>query len=172
GVMRRSPVIPGTGLVPSGRGNQSRTDPAHPSCLVPGKRPRLTPNPAFAAAPGWTMPFGTPGGDLQTQAMLQFFLNLTVFGLDPQAAVEAPRFGSFSFPDSFSPHPYYPGLLKLEPEMPKRLGKALAERGHTVEWWTHEDWSGTGVCAVVADKKTGVLYGAADRRRTSYALGW
>ena len=44
----RSPVIPGFGIVPSGRGTQSRPDPRHPSGVAPGKRPRLTPNPAIA----------------------------------------------------------------------------------------------------------------------------
>ena len=78
--MRKSPVVPGTGLFPSGRGNQSRTDPNHPSSIEPGKRPRLTPTPALAIRPGEEiMPFGTPGGDLQTQAMLQTFLNMHVF---------------------------------------------------------------------------------------------
>ena len=42
-----SPVIPGLGIVPSLRGLQSRPDPAHPAGVAPGKRPRLTPNPAM-----------------------------------------------------------------------------------------------------------------------------
>src|SRR5947209_9096015 len=43
-----SPVVPGTGLIPSNRGSQSRPDPRHPAGAAPGKRPRLTPNPALA----------------------------------------------------------------------------------------------------------------------------
>ena len=43
-----SPVVPGTGLIPSNRGSQSRPDPRHPAGVAPGKRPRLTPNPALA----------------------------------------------------------------------------------------------------------------------------
>ncbi|HYF08001.1 MAG TPA: gamma-glutamyltransferase, partial [Acetobacteraceae bacterium] len=63
-----SEVIPGLGFVPSSRGSQSWADPAHPSCVRPGKRPRLTPNPAMAMRPGeFVMPFGGPGGDLQPQ---------------------------------------------------------------------------------------------------------
>ena len=46
----RSPVIPGLGIVPSGRGTQSRPDPSHPSGVAPGKRPRLTPNPGHRRA--------------------------------------------------------------------------------------------------------------------------
>ena len=72
-------LIPGTGLVPSGRGSQSWTLAGHPSEIAPFKRPRLTPNPAIAVLENGRalMPFGTPGGDVQTQAMLQVLLNLT-----------------------------------------------------------------------------------------------
>jgi gamma-glutamyltranspeptidase/glutathione hydrolase len=70
GVMRNTPAVPGTGLYPSGRGNQSWTEPDHPSCIAPGKRPRLTPNSALAIREGAeVMPFGIPGGDQQTQAL-------------------------------------------------------------------------------------------------------
>jgi gamma-glutamyltranspeptidase/glutathione hydrolase len=56
-----SPVIPGLGFVASPRGSQSWTDPRHPACIMPGKRPRLTPNPAIAIRQGhYVMPFGTP----------------------------------------------------------------------------------------------------------------
>ena len=173
GVMRKSPVVPGTGLYPSGRGNQSRTDPRHPSSIEPGKRPRLTPNPALAIRPGKElMPFGSPGGDQQTQVMLQVFLNMHVFAMDPQSAVEAPRFGSVSFPDSFSPHEYRPGVLELEESISRSVATELAALGHTIEWRPGADWPQTGVCAVRLDTRTGLLCGAADRRRMSYAVGW
>ena len=83
----------GTGLAVSSRGSQSRLDPSHPAGLAPGKRPRLTPSPALALRNGRLfMPFGTPGGDVQPQAMLQVLLNVLIFGMNPQQAVEAPRF--------------------------------------------------------------------------------
>ena len=63
------PVLPGTGLCPSTRGSQGWTEPDSPAVIEPGKRPRLTPNPAMAIRPGKSiMPFGTPGGDVQVQA--------------------------------------------------------------------------------------------------------
>ena len=66
-----SPVIPGLGLCPSSRGSQSWGDPGHASVAAPGKRPRLTPNPAMAMRKGqFLMPFGSPGGDLQPQGRL------------------------------------------------------------------------------------------------------
>jgi gamma-glutamyltranspeptidase len=57
------------------------------------------------------MAWGTPGGDVQMQAMLQVFLNVTQFGKRVQEAVEAPRVSTKNFPDSFAPHTYYPGRL-------------------------------------------------------------
>ena len=105
-----APVVPGLGIIPSPRGSQNWGDPDHPSGVAPGKRPRLTPSPAIAMQPGkMKMPFGTPGGDVQTQAMLQVFLNIHLFGMEVQEAVEAPRVASYSFPSSFEPHAYHPG---------------------------------------------------------------
>ena len=94
-----APVMPELGIIPSPRGSQNWGDPDHPSGVAPGKRPRLTPSPAIAIEPGkMKMPFGTPGGDVQTQAMLQVFLNIHLFGMEVQEAVEAPRVASYSFP--------------------------------------------------------------------------
>ncbi len=111
-----APIVPGTGLIPSNRGSQSRPDPRHPAGVAPGKRPRLTPNPALAIKNGGEefLPFGTPGGDVQTQAMLQVLLNVFVHGQDVQSAIEQPRFASYSYPSSFAPYDYYPGRLNLE----------------------------------------------------------
>jgi gamma-glutamyltranspeptidase/glutathione hydrolase len=172
GLTRASPIVPGLGFGPSSRGVQSRLDPAHPSCVAPGKRPRLTPNPAMAVTDGrFVMPFGTPGGDHQTQAMLQFLLNVLVFGKDVQEAVEAPRFYSHSFPDSFAPHGYTPGLLRLEKPINDETAASLAGLGHTVDWWPAGQWPKSSVCAVLHDLETGVKHGAADHRRTAVALG-
>jgi len=173
GVLRVSPVVPGLGFGASARGIQSRTDPAHPACIAPGKRPRLTPNPAIAIKEGeFVMPFGTPGGDLQTQAMLQFLVNLSVFGMEIQRAVEMPRFYSYSFPDSFSPHSYFPGKLRLEKPIGEATAAALDALGHKTEWWPDDEWPRTGINAIRADTASGTLHGAADHRRTCYAVGW
>ena len=172
-VSHDTPVIPGTGLCPSSRGSQSWADPAHPSGVAPGKRPRLTPNPALAIAPGrFVMPFGTPGGDVQPQAMLQTLLNIVVFGMNPQAAVEAPRFATRDFPDSFEPHAWLPGRLDVEGRIPAATIDALAERGHDVERWPDWSWAAGAMCAVYHDLVRGSISGAADPRRPAYAAGW
>jgi gamma-glutamyltranspeptidase / glutathione hydrolase len=168
-----APVIPGLGICPSSRGSQSWADPAHPSSAAPGKRPRLTPNPAIAIRDGKSvMPFGTPGGDVQVQAMLQALVNLEVFGMAPQEAVEAPRFASASFPNSFEPHNHYPGRLMLETAFGQATGEALSAKGHDVQWWPAGDYKSGAICLVKADQETGHLQGAADFRRACYALGW
>ena len=168
-----TPVIPGTGLCPSSRGSQSWADPAHASSVAPGKRPRLTPSPAIAILPdGSPMPMGTPGGDVQAQAVLQVFLNMTVFDMNPQQAVEAPRFASYSFPDSFEPHSYAPGVLHVESRVPKSVRDGLAARGHQVMDWPDFVWRAGAVCVLRADRGRGVISAGADPRRPCYAVGW
>ncbi len=168
-----APVIPGLGFVPSSRGSQSRPDPEHPSSILPGKRPRLTPNPAIAIRPGeWALPLGTPGADVQCQAMAQTLLNIDAFEMNPQQAVEAPRFASYSFPQSFASHAYHPGLLKLEGRIDGNIGDALAALGHKIEWWGDWEWQAGAMCTIRRDLKTGVLEAGADPRRAGYALGW
>jgi gamma-glutamyltranspeptidase/glutathione hydrolase len=167
-----APVVPELGIIPSPRGSQNWGDPDHPSGVAPGKRPRLTPSPAIAIEPGkMKMPFGTPGGDVQTQAMLQVFLNIHLFGMEVQEAVEAPRVASYSFPSSFEPHAYHPGLLNLERRIDQPTADALGRLGHKIEWWPDWTWLAGAVCTVVADLETGVLKGGADPRRPSYAVG-
>ena len=145
----------------------------HASCVAAGKRPRLTPNPALAIGEdGTQMPFGTPGGDVQSQAMLQVFLNHNVFGMDIQEAVEAPRFASLSFPNSFEPHAYLPGRLQIEARLAETVADDLAGRGHEVAVWDDWTWVAGAVCAIVKDRGSGVFSAGADPRRPAYALGW
>lgn len=165
-------VAPGVGMTISPRGSQSWLDPAHPSVLAPGKRPRLTPNPAIALKDGRVLPFGTPGGDVQVQAMLQVFLNLVEFGMTPQEAVEAPRLATDSAPDSFWPHHVEPGVVRVESRFAPRTLRALANRGHLIKPWPAWSWQAGAVCAVDGDQDSGLLTAAADPRREAYALGW
>jgi gamma-glutamyltranspeptidase/glutathione hydrolase len=167
-----TPVIPGTGLCPSSRGSQSWAVPGHPCAVAPGTRPRLTPNPAMLVSEDVVMPIGTPGGDVQCQAMLQVLLNARVFNMPLQAAIEAPRFATHSFPNSFEPHEYLLGRVTIEGAMPKSTGDALASMGHDVEWWPERTFRAGGVCAATRDPHTGLVTAGADPRRPGYALGW
>jgi gamma-glutamyltranspeptidase / glutathione hydrolase len=165
-----APVVPGLGLIPSCRGSQSRPDPEHPAGVAPGKRPRLTPNPALAVtSEGGVMPFGTPGGDVQVQAMLQVLLNVLHWGMDLQEAIEAPRIASYSFPSSFAPFEYFPGRLAVEGRVAPGVRTGLARLGHEVSVWP--DWTmlAGSVEAIVTNPCSGLLAAGADPRRPAYA---
>ncbi len=167
-----SPIIPGLGFIASSRGSQTWLDPQHPSALAPGKRPRLTPNPALAMRDGKPlMPFGTPGGDVQPQSMVQLFLNVMEFGMDVQQAVEAPRFSTWSFPNSFWPHAYHPGLVGVEGRIDANVVSELSRLGHKVEVWDDFTPRMGCLCAVNVDQKRGGRSGGADPRRDGYAMG-
>jgi gamma-glutamyltranspeptidase/glutathione hydrolase len=165
------PVVPGLGITPSGRGSQSRPDPRHPAGVAPGKRPRLTPNPAMVVTDkGGVMPFGTPGGDVQTQAMLQVLLNVFQHGMELQDAIEAPRIASFSFPSSFAPFEYFPGRLAVEGRIDAATRADLASRGHEVRNWPDWTWLAGSVEAILTDPATGLIGAGADPRRPAYAI--
>ena len=165
------PVVPGLGITPSGRGSQSRPDPRHPAGVAPGKRPRLTPNPAMVVTDkGGVMPFGTPGGDVQTQAMLQVLLNVFQHGMELQDAIEAPRVASYSFPSSFAPFEYFPGRLAVEGRIDAATRADLASRGHEVRDWPDWTWLAGSVEAILTDPATGLIGAGADPRRPAYAI--
>jgi gamma-glutamyltranspeptidase/glutathione hydrolase len=109
---------------------------------------------------------------VQAQAMLQTLLNRIVFGMDPQAAVEAPRFATYSFPDSFEPHGSQPGRLVLEARLPQALADQLQSVGHDVQWWPDWTWKAGAICMIDSDPKAGLHHAGADPRRSTYALGW
>lgn len=167
-----SPIVDGLGFQISGRGSQTWLDPSHASSLQPGKRPRLTPNPAIAFKNGKLfMPFGTPGGDAQCPAMVQLFLNVAEFGMDPQQAIEQPRFVPWNYPNSFWPHTYLPGRLDIEGRISAATAAELSRRGHDLTQIS--DWSpSTGsLSGIVVDQGAGVLKAGADPRRDTYAVG-
>ena len=171
--MYDTPMIDGLGINISTRGMQSRFLETHPCSVAPGKRPRLTPSPALALKDGsFHMAWGSPGGDIQVQSMLQVFLNANVFGLQMQQAIEAPRVGTFNFPNSFSPHAYLPGRLCVENRFPEADVMALEKMGYDIEMWQAKSWSMGSVCAILRDAQTGLLHAGADPRREAYAMAW
>ena len=167
-----APIVPGLGFMVSARGAQSWLDADHPSSLAPGKRPRLTPNPALAFRDGkpW-LPFGTPGGDVQPQSMTQLFLNVAEFGMNVQQAIEMPRASTWSFPNSFWPHAYRPGLVGVESRIEPAVVDDLRRRGHQVDVWNEWTPRMGSLCAIEVDEERGTLYGGADLRRDGYAMG-
>jgi gamma-glutamyltranspeptidase/glutathione hydrolase len=166
-------VVPGTGLLPSMWGSRGYTAPHHPARVEGGRRPRMSANPAIAIWPGrCIIPFGSPGSEVLGQAMLQAFLNMAVFEMDPQSAVEAPRVASASWPESALPHTYHPGLLKVEADVGDSAIESLAALGHLVEPWSPRKYLAGSVCAILSEMEMGVSWAGADPRRTAYAVGW
>jgi gamma-glutamyltranspeptidase/glutathione hydrolase len=150
---------------------QSRPDPRHPSGVWPGKRPRLTPNPAIAVRDdGSVLTIGCPGGDMQVQAMLQVILNMAVFGMDVQTAIDAPRYSTWSFPNSFAPFEYLPGRVCVEDRFDDDLVTELERRGHDVVRWPAFTRSAAAVEAIYADAATGFLRAGADPRQPAWAI--
>lgn len=170
GSFGKSVFFPELGFAISTRIEMFNLTEGHPNVVVPGKRPRTTLVNYIASKDGVpVMTFGCPGGDHQAQGNLQLILNTLVFGMNPQEAIEAPRFASDSAPDSFYPHVYYPGRLSLEAGFPADTVDALSRLGHEV--------ARAGVCGMGAtvsrrDPDTGVLSTGADPRRACYALSW
>ncbi|RHX96426.1 gamma-glutamyltransferase [Leptospira yasudae] len=167
----QSPMIDGD-ITLGIRMTQFRLDPDHPSALLPGKRPTITPNASMVFKNGkFLMSLGTPGGDMQTQATIQVFLNMIVFGMNAQEAVNAPRFRSLNWPDSFAPHNYYPGRIELEKDIYERHGKVLKELGYDVIGRDVWEYDFGAPCISLKDPVTGKLYGGADPRKESWAEG-
>ena len=170
GWLQSSPVIAGLGFCLGTRAQMFNLDPWHPNHLEGGKRPRTTLSPSLALRDGAPrLAFGTPGGDQQDQWTLEFFLAHTLFGLDLQAAIDAPMFHTSHFPSSFAPHDAHPGRLHSEP-MPSGVLEDLRRRGHEVV--EAEPWSLGRTCAVGIESQTGLLSAAANPRGgQAYAVG-
>ena len=167
-----SPVIKGLGFPLGTRGQMFYLNPERPNALAPRKRPRATLTPSLVTRRGQPfMVFGTPGGDGQDQWTLQFFLNVTVFGMNLQEALDAPTIHSVHFPSSFYPRTAYPGRVEAEGRIPRDVIAALESRGHEVA--VIDGWANGKVMGICCDRERGVLSGAVSPRRTiGYALGW
>lgn len=175
------PLVPGLGIIVSPRGVQSRLDPDHAAVLAAGKRPRLTPAPALALRSGdgdrdaFVWPFGCPGGDMILQGMVQAFLNVVEFGMTAQQAVESPRVGCYSYPDSFFPHVEVSGCVSVEGGFSETVKSELAAIGHRIVDWPRLEFDAGGVSMVLelegSEPGHRVLAAADDPRRTCYAGG-
>jgi gamma-glutamyltranspeptidase/glutathione hydrolase len=176
----------GTGIVPPGwgftlqnRGHNFSLDPQHPNALAPGKRPYHTIIPAMitrpapgqapghAPAPGagedLFASFGVMGGFMQPQGHLQVMVALADDGLDPQSALDRPRFCiSTGSPD---------GAVSLEQGIPPETLAELARMGHPVEAVSGHARAVFGRGQVILrDPGSGVLCGGSDPRADGCAM--
>lgn len=115
-------VVPGTGFALQNRGAGFTLQEGHPNQVAAGKRPFHTIIPGFVTRDGapW-MTFGLMGGSMQPQGHAQMLINMIVFGMDVQQAIDAPRFRHFS------------GLsVALEPAIGEQVRAGLRALGHEI----------------------------------------
>ena len=163
-------VVSGAGFVLNNRMAYYGLDEDDVNVLRPGKRVRQTINPALALKDGKPyMAFGTPGADTQPQAQLQFFLNVTEFGMNVQQALEQDSVVSTSFKSSYYPHAAE-GTLQVPATLPKHVIDELAAMGHKLDI---RRVRGVGsVKAIIVHPKTGVLMGGVSPTRDSYVIAY
>lgn len=164
----------GTGIVPKGwgfslqnRGHNFDLDPAHPNALAPRKRPYHTIIPAMATRiddGSLYAAFGVMGGFMQPQGHVQVFSALTDSGLDPQSALDLPR---FCIEDGTAG-----GVVGLEDGIPEATMADLAARGHPVQkivGWERALFGRGQV--ILREPATGLLVGGSDPRADGEAIG-
>jgi gamma-glutamyltranspeptidase/glutathione hydrolase len=172
GWFQSSPVIEGLGFPLGTRSQMFYLNPERPNALAGHKRPRTTLTPTLVTRDGQPfLAFGTQGGDAQDQWTLQFFLNYWVFGMDLQAALDAPTVHSEHFPSSFYPRDAEPLRVSVEGRISATVRNQLIKRGHRLV--IPGDWAHGRVLAVCFDQENGILQAAASPRQSiAYAIGW
>lgn len=162
----------GTGLVPEGfgftlqnRGLGFSLDPAHPNALAPRKRPYHTIIPGMLTRADGSLwgPFGVMGGTMQPQGHLQVVSALLDDGLDPQRALDRPRFCIETGTAD--------GPVVLEEGLPDATVAELAARGHAVRVASGFGRAIFGRGQVIRREPGGVLWGGSDPRADGCALG-
>jgi gamma-glutamyltranspeptidase/glutathione hydrolase len=156
-----------TGVMLQNRGAGFRLETGHPNVLAPRKRPFHTIIPGMLLRDGVAfMPFGIMGGEIQAQAHLAFVSNLVDHGLNPQEALDRPR---FRFVEGRR-------VVLEDPDLPVDEGGTLAEaleaRGHAVLGPGEAVIDVFGGGQAIARRDDGTLVGASDRRKDGCALGW
>jgi gamma-glutamyltranspeptidase/glutathione hydrolase len=149
-----------TGVQLQNRGANFSLEPGHPNEAAPGKRPYHTIIPGFITKDGraWSS-FGVMGGFMQPQGHLQVGLNLVEFGMDPQTALDAPRFNWLA-----------EKRVALETAVSPSTRAALAQRGHELHPPQQTHFGGGQV--IVRDAESGVLIGGSEPRKDGMAVGW
>ena len=170
GWLQSSPAIPELGFPLGTRAQMLWLMEGHPNALAPGKRPRTTLSPTLVLRDGeGYLALGTPGGDQQDQWSLLMLLSHLHFGMDLQAAIDAPAFDTTHFPSSFDPHESAPGEVEIESRFSPGTLAGLEARGHRVR--VVDPWS-LGQLSGVRRDPDGVLHaGANPRGMQGYAAG-
>jgi gamma-glutamyltranspeptidase / glutathione hydrolase len=165
-----APTIPQLGFPLGTRAQMFWLEEGLPNSLAPGKRPRTTLSPTLVARAGEPyLSLGTPGGDQQDQWTLHMLLAHLHFGLDLQAAIDAPGHHTEAFPSSFYPRATRACHVAVEDRVGSATIEGLRARGHDVE--VSPAWS-LGRVSAAGREDGGVLKAAANPRgMQGYAAG-
>lgn len=153
-------VVPGTGIAMHNRGSNFSLDPASDNCIAGGKRPYHTIIPGFLTRDGQAVgPFGIMGGFMQPQAHLQVMIDTIEYGMNPQEALDRPRW-------------MWTGgrTIEVEQNFPNRLAKELQRAGHDIV--VKADPVNFGRGEIIWRDAGGVLCGACEPRTDGTVATW
>ncbi len=154
-------VVPGTGIALQNRGHNFSLDPKHDNCLEPGKRTYHTIIPGFLTRDNQPVgPFGVMGGFMQPQGHLQVIMNTIDFNLNPQAALDAPRWQWMEDKKVIVEHGFS-----------QDMAQALMRKGHHIQ--VALDGGGFGRGQIIwRNPETGVLMGGTEPRTDGAIAVW
>jgi gamma-glutamyltranspeptidase / glutathione hydrolase len=146
-------VVPGTGIALQNRGADFSLDPEHENALQGGKKTYHTIIPGFLTKGKEAVgPFGVMGGYMQPQGHVQVIMNTIDFQLNPQVALDAPRWQ------------WVEGKkVVVEHNFPQHIAQALARKGHEIQVSIDSGVFGRGQI-IWRDPETGVLAGGTESR--------
>ena len=153
-------VVPGTGVALHNRGHNFSLQAGHPNELAPGKRPYHTIIPGFLTREGEAVgPFGVMGGFMQPQGHVQVILNTLRYGMNPQVALDAPRW-------------QWTGgkTVEVEHSLPAWLARELTLRGHDIKVQLENGAFGRG--QIIWRNAQGVLVGGSEGRTDGQVVGY
>jgi gamma-glutamyltranspeptidase/glutathione hydrolase len=161
---------PDLGFAIQNRGTLFALDPKHPNRLEPHKRPFHTIMPAMVLKDGkpWLV-FGVMGGDMQPQGHVEVLCNLIDFGMNVQAAGEAPRIEHRGSATPKGRPANGVGIIDAERGIPDEVVRDLEKRGHQVQ---RVRVNGGGYQAILIDPTTRMLHGGTEARKDGVALGY
>ncbi|MGD7053908.1 gamma-glutamyltransferase family protein [Sutcliffiella horikoshii] len=154
-------VVPGTGIGLQNRGHDFSLDPEHENALAPGKKTYHTIIPGFLTKDNEAVgPFGVMGGYMQPQGHMQVVMNTVDFHLNPQAALDAPR---WQWMEGKTVH--------VEHHFPQHLAQALQRKGHNIQITLDGGSFGRGQI-IWRDPQTGTLTGGTEPRTDGSIAAW
>jgi gamma-glutamyltranspeptidase/glutathione hydrolase len=153
-------VVPETGISLQNRGYNFSLDPAHENRLEPGKKTYHTIIPGFLTKDNEAVgPFGVMGGFMQPQGHVQVIMNTIDFHLNPQAALDAPRWQWMG-----------DKTVEVERILPEHIAQALVRKGHQIK--VSVDSGGFGRGQIIWRDKNGVLAGGTEPRTDGAIAAW